>query len=74
MTTDVTRNQALQHLWQVLDRGELWQEGAAAEQTQAALADVEARLESSTVQASNYLRFLSRSSAVASTAIMAKAG
>jgi hypothetical protein len=69
MTMVVSTNQSLQHLWQVLDQGELWQEGEAAARTQAAVAELDGRLSGSQTQASNYLRFLRRSvSAVSASA------
>ena len=71
MTMVVSTNQSLQHLWQVLDQGELWQEGEAAARTQAAVAELDGRLSGSQTQASHYLRFLRRSASAASASAQA---
>ena len=74
MTTVVTIINALHHLWQVMDQGDVWQEGQAAERTQAALAQVHARLSGAQASASNYLRFVQRSAVSSAGVALAKAG
>ena len=79
MSQSIKPTNPLQHLWQVLDGADLWQEGAAAEQTQLALAALEQRVQRAgqrgvAMNESNYLSFLRRSASCVAQPAMARAG
>lgn len=70
---------SLSPLWQTLDRGELWQQGAAAAQLERQLDEVARRLQRAraaglTVSESSYLRFMRRTTPRSDMAQLARAG